>query len=135
MSTDNLLAAAIYSKLSAGTALVTALGGTAIYRSVAPDTATYPRVVFNHMAGGPDNINPSDLRTAIYSVICWSTNEAQAGTIDALVSALLHKQTLSVTGYTAFWCARETEINTVEFPPTAEPIHGIGAQYRIRLDD
>ena len=135
MSVDNLLATSIYSKLTGGTALIAALGGTAIYRSVAPDTATYPRVVFSHMAGGPDNTNPSDMRTAIYSVICWSTSEAQAGTIDALVSALLHKQTLSVTGYTAFQCVRETEINVVEFPPTAEPVHGVGAQYRIRLDD
>ena len=134
MSVYNALGSAIYSRLTGGTALIAALGGTAIYRTVAPDTAGYPRVVFSHVTGGPDNITTSDNRTQIVQIMSWSDNQSEAGSIDALVSTLLHRYSLSVTGYTVWWCARETEYSLVEIPPNADPIFGVGADYRIRLD-
>ena len=134
MSLYNALGSAIYSRLSGGTALVAALGGTAIYNTIAPDTAGYPRVVFSYITGGPENVTPSDNRTQIIQVMTWSDSLSEAGSIDALVSALLHRYALSVTGYTTIWCARETEYTQVDIPPNADPIYGVGADYRIRLD-
>lgn len=134
MSTTNLLATGIYTKLTGSTALITALGGTAIYHIQGPDNSSYPRIVFYPMAGGPVNINPSDMRELIYSVICYAVTQSQAGSLDAIVSPLLHRQVITVTGYTNYWTARETEIVTVETPPNGAPVYGVGAQYRIRLD-
>ena len=135
MSTYNIIAAALYGKLSASTALVGALGGTAIYNTLAPDSATYPRVVFRSLAGGPANINPSDMRELIYSVTTYALDKGQAGTIDAIISPLLHRLALTVSGYTNYWTARETEINNVELPPNGAPVFAVGAQYRIRIDN
>ena len=134
MSVSNLIASGLYSKLSGGTALITLLGGTAIYRDLAPKDIAYPYVVFRPLAGGPDNMTPSDSRTLIYSVIAYAHDKGQAGSIDASVSSLLHRQAITVTGYTNYWLARETEINLVEQPPDAEIVFASGAQYRIRLD-
>ena len=46
MSAYNALNTGIYSTLSGGTALTTALGGTAIYYQQAPDEAALPYVVW-----------------------------------------------------------------------------------------
>ena len=68
MSVLNVTNAGIYSKLSANSTLTTLLGGTAIYYQQAPDNQALPFVVYSLQAGGPDNINPSDLRNQVYFV-------------------------------------------------------------------
>ena len=132
MSVNNALNTTLYSTLAGGTAL-TALVGTRIYYAQAPDHAALPYVVYSHQAGGPLNIQLSDMRDQIVYVRGYSTNPAQAGTIDAYCSALLHRKTLSVTGWNNFWTARETDINLVETQQDGVQVHTAGALYRIRL--
>lgn len=134
MSTKNVVNTALYSKLSVGSALVTLLGGTTIYSQLAPDGKPLPYVVFSQQAGGPLNINPSDLREPLYFVRGFASSAALAGSIDAACSGLLHKQALSVTGYTHVFTQREEEFETVEIEPSGEKIYMAGAFYRITLD-
>ena len=134
MSTSNAVNAGMYSKLAAGTALTALLAGTtSIYYLQAPSNATLPYVVFNQQAGGPDNDSPIDDRSLVYYVRGYAVTPALAGSIDAQCSALLHRQSLTVSGYTNFWLARETDLQLVETPPTGEEIYSAGATYRIRL--
>lgn len=136
MSVINATAAAIYSKLQAGTALTALLSGTtAIYHMQAPDGATLPYVVYNHQAGGPENITPSDMNNDIWQVRSYSdVSAATAGNIDAQVDVLMHGGSLTVTGYTNFWCKRMTNVVLVENTPNGQ-IWSCGGLYRIRLDD
>jgi len=126
---------AIYSKLAAGTALTTALGGTAIYAEQAPDKSTLPYVIFNHMAGGPENITPRDMRSHLWFVRAYASTRAAVNLYDGYISDLLHKGSLSVTGWTTFWLVREEDFSLVENPPNGDKIHMAGATYRIRLSE
>lgn len=135
MSIVNALNTTIYSKLTGGTALTALLAGTtSIYYQQAPDNATMPYVVFSHQAGGPENINPSDIRQQLVYVRSYATNQALAGSIDAQCSTLLHKQNWNVSGYTNFWAAREEDL----FPPPQqlpnnEFVYSAGGLYRVRF--
>lgn len=128
MSVLNLLAAAIYSKISGGSI------GCPIYRNQAPEGAALPYVVFSVHAGGPHNINPSDLRDEVYFVRAYAATASQAGTLDASCSALLHNQVLTVTGYTCIQTKREMDLELVENPPSGAAISMCGGLYRITID-
>lgn len=135
MSVLNVTNAGIYSKLSANSTLITLLGGgTAIYYQQAPDNQALPFVVFSLQAGGPDNINPSDLRNQVYFVRGYAATPALAGSIDAQCSASLHGATVTVSGYTNFWTVRETEFAMPINEPNGTRSNMAGAYYRIRLD-
>jgi hypothetical protein len=143
MSVDNVLNAAIYSQLTGGTALVAALGGTArtefpggiaVSYLQAPDNVQKPFVVWSFQAGGDENITPNRTNNKIVLVRSFADSAAQAGSIDALVDARLHMQTLNVSGWTNFWLARETEVSLVENLPNVEKSYMSGAMYRCRLD-
>lgn len=126
--------AAIYTQLAAGTALRALLGGTAIYYQQAPDGAALPYVVFSLQAGGPENETPSDAWNELYYVRGYAQSPSTAGSIDYECNALLHRKSLTVTGYTNFWTARESGITLVETPPSGGQIWSSGALYRVRLD-
>ena len=135
MSTLNAVNTSLYSTLSGGTALTAMLAsGSAVYNGMAPDNAVKPYVVFSQQAGGPMNINPSDIREVLYFVRGYAMTPALAGSIDAQISNLLHKRTLTVTGYTNYMTTRETDISLVETPPDGSKCWMAGAIYRIRLD-
>lgn len=134
MSVLNVTNAAIYSKLAANSTLTTLLGGTAIYDEHAPDNQALPFVVFSLQAGGPENINPSDLRNQLYFVRGYAATRDLAGSIDAQCSTSLHKATLTVSGYTNFWTVRETDFAMPIIEPNGKRIYMAGAYYRIRLD-
>lgn len=134
MSVYNALNTAIYNQLKAGTALITALGGTALYYLQAPDEAVQPFVVWSYQAGGDENQTPNRTKNIVVNVRSFARTAAQAGTIDALVDGRLHMQTLSVSGWTNFWLARETEVALVENLPNVEKSYMAGALYRVRLD-
>lgn len=136
MSVLNVLNASIYSTLTGGTALTALLSsGTAVYSQQAPAGAVLPYVVFSLQAGGPVNMTKSDMRDEIMFVRGYATGQAVAGSMDAQISALLHKKSLTVTGFTNFWTARETDLQLVEQTPAGEQVFMAGALYRIRLDD
>ena len=135
MSVFNVLNTAIYSKLTGGTALTSLLAsGSAVYYLQAIDNATLPYIVFDHPGGGPQNINPSDMRSQLVQVRCYALSPALSGSIDAQASALLDRKTLSVTGYTNFVTVRETDVSSVEVPEDGTKIYMSGASYRVRLD-
>lgn len=134
MSVFNALHTGIYNKLTGGTALTALLAGTAsIYYQQAPDGAILPYVVFNSQGGGPDNTNASDMRDMVYHVRGYANSPALAGSVDAQISSLLHRGSVTVSGYTNFWLVRETDTSLVENPPDQEKIHMAGGIYRIRL--
>ena len=136
MSVSTAVETALYTQLTGGTALIAALGGTAIYALQAPDGSLPPFVVFTPVAGQPDNDTPSDMRSVLYQVRCYSGSKATAASLDALVSARLHRQTLSVTGYTNFWTVRESDSPAlVENLPNNVKTYSYGGYYRIRLDN
>lgn len=136
MSVTNLLREALYTKLSGGTALTALLAsGSSIYYMQAYDNAPLPYVVFDMAAGGPENINGSDLRSEVVMVKGYGTSADRAGSIDAACSSLLHKGSLSVTGYVNIWCCRETDISLLENTPSGEKVWMSGGYYRVRLTD
>lgn len=134
----NQINKSIYDTLKAGTALTALLAGTtAIYNQQPPDNSTMPYVIFNKMGGGPDNDTPSDSRSYLYFVRAYSqTSAAHAGTIDAQISNLLHRKTLTISGYTNYWTVRESDApQTVDNLPSGERAYQSGAFYRIKIDD
>ena len=134
MSIYNALNTAIYNQLAGGTALVAALGGSALYYLQAPDHATLPFVVWSWQAGGDENMTPHRTKNIMMLFRSFAATPEQAGTIDALVDGRLHNQVLSVSGWNNFWTARETEISLVDNPPSGVKSYMSGALYRIRTD-
>lgn len=134
MSAYNVLNTAVFNQLAGGTALVTALGGTAIYYQQAPDEATLPYVLWNWQAGGDENMTSNRTKNMMALFRSFAVTPKQAGEIDALVDARLHLQTLTVSGWTNFWCARETDISLIENLPNGQKTYMAGALYRIRID-
>jgi hypothetical protein len=133
MSVVNALNTAVYSVLSANATLTTLLGGTAIYYQQAPDNAALPYVVFSHQAGQPDNTHGHDMRNQLVFVRGYSGTVTQAGSIDLICGTTLHRRSLSVTGYTNFWTAREQEFSMIDNEPNGEKTYMAGAYYRVRL--
>lgn len=134
VSIYNALNAALWSTLSGSTALVTALGGTLIYPGQAPDKAPLPYVIWSYQYGGAENLTPRESSNQLVYVRAYAETQAQAGTLDGLICALLHKATLTVTGWNNFWSARETEISVPEVDDAKVTTWNAGAFYRLRLD-
>ncbi len=136
MSVTNALNTGMYSKLTGASALTALLAsGSAVYYQQAPDYASYPYVVFSIQAGGPENDNPHDSRDMLYYVRGYATKPALAGSVDAQISTALHRQTLTVSGWTNIWTVREEEIALVEQLSSGERVYSAGATYRIWLDN
>ena len=129
----NALNAAIYTKLSGGTALVTALGGTCIYHGIAPEGRAMPYVVWSYVAGGHENMTPNESVNAVVYVRAYATTAKQAATIDGLAAELL-ETTLSVTGWNNYWLAREESIVLPDIDEAGKATWSCGAYYRVRLD-
>lgn len=129
----NVLNAAIYSALSSNAALITALGGTAIYHLQAPESRPLPYVVYSWQGGGDVNDNPHGDNESLRFVRAYAATAQQAGAIDALIKPLLHKAALTVTGYTTVFCFREDDYESVETPTSGVNTYVMGGIYRIRL--
>ena len=125
----------IYSKLSGATALTSLLASSnSIYAIKAPKDASYPYIVYSLFYGAPENITPSDLQNHVYFIRAYSTSALVAGNIHAQVAALLHKGTITVSGFTLIWSALEEEFEGEETNENANTIFMRGGGYRIRLD-
>jgi hypothetical protein len=132
----NEIASAIYGTLSTGTALTALLAGTtSIYHLQAPDDAILPYVVFSHAGGGADNYTPKERENIVEFVRAYSGVSAlSAGSINAQIRNLLHKKTLTVTGYTNFWCQKEEYLENIDNLPNGEKVYMQGDHYRIRIE-
>jgi len=138
MSVFNALHTSIYNKLAAGTALTALLnGGTAsLYHQSPPDGATLPYVVWNVQGGGDDNLTAHRTKNVLVFVRGYSSvSAAAAGTIDTQADALLHDQTLSVTGWANFWLAREQDLELAQVTTSGDKTYMAGGIYRIRLGE
>jgi len=136
------LNAAIMSRLGTVTALTSNLaylknGGTApaIIDGQAPEGQTYPYVVFSLQGGGDLNDNPHRTKSLVLFIRAYSTHSLkQAGSIDAVIDTALHLVPFSnVTGWTNTWLARESDLETVENPPTGTQVFMRGGLYRNRI--
>lgn len=122
----------IQSKLAAGTVLAGLT--TRIYNKQAPDSCALPFVIYSQQAGGPMNINPSELSENIIFVRAWGDTDASARGVFDAVDNLLDKATLTVTGFTNIWCARESDLDAVEDQPNGTKRYMYGGLYRIQVD-
>lgn len=129
----NSVATGLYGALAAGTALISTLGGTAIYNGIAPRDAALPYVVFSLASGLEENLTPTESQRLVYLVKGVATTLLQAGTIADQVYALLHNQTLTVGGATNFWTGRESIIAYTEVEPTGATVGHAGGEYLIRI--
>lgn len=135
MSVQNALNTGIYSTLTGNSTLTGLLAtSTSAYYAQAPDNATLPFVVWSYQGGGPDNQNPSDMRSILLYVRGYATAPATAGSIDTHAGTTLHGGSVTVAGYTNFYSVRETDFHSVETLPNGEQVYSAGAVYRIRLD-
>ncbi|HUW08892.1 MAG TPA: DUF3168 domain-containing protein [Anaerolineae bacterium] len=127
--------AAIYSQLISDTALISELGGaTAVYYSVAPQGTALPVVIFFNAGGGPENQYPGDLTTERYLIKGVSNTLDEALDIDGAIQAAMHKQTLTVAGFTNIWTRRTGDVSLTENSDDGSLIRHEGAYYRIRVD-
>lgn len=132
----NKIEAGLYSKLSADAAIISELGGdTAIFNRHAPQMRARPYIVFSHAGGGHDNQNPSDIQSHVYMVKTVADESKKAGTIHELILSALHKQSLTVAGYTTFYMHSEDEVQLTEVTRQGDVVYHLGSHYRIRIDD
>jgi len=129
----NALNTAIYSKLSAGTALTTALGGTAIYHGVAPEGKALPYVIWSYVAGGHENMTPHESVNAVIYVRAYAADAKKAAQLDGYAAELLETE-LSMTSWDNYWLAREESIVLPEIDEAGKTTWSCGAYYRVRLD-
>ena len=136
MSVFNALGAALYTKLTGGTALTALLAGTtSIYNVTAPFEAAYDYVIFNVQAGGDTNDTQHRVKDLTLQVRGYSTQLSKAGSIDAACDALLHRQALSITGWSEiFTPQRMQEIELVEYDETNRPIYTRGGLYNLKIE-
>ena len=127
----------LYNKLNGATALTALLAGTtSIYAQQAPESASYPYVVYNVQGGGDTNDTANRLKNLVVFVRGYSkTSNANAGSIDAQIDAALHMVPFTgMSGWTNIWLARETDLESVENPPTGGQVWMNGGLYRIIID-
>jgi hypothetical protein len=133
LSPFNALNAAIDTRLTGGTALTTALGGTAIYHGFASENKALPFVVWSYSGGGAENMTPNTSVNEVVYIRAYAQTAKQAGQLDGLVASLMSTD-LTVTGWNNFWLAREEEIYLPETDEAGKTTWSCGAYYRVRLD-
>ncbi len=131
----NVVERALLSRLAGGGTLIGLLGGTVLYNQLAPEGAGFPHLVFGLASGVDDHDTSHRARQLMYQVTGVSKiGIAEAGSIDAAADALLHMSPLSVSGWTNFWLARESDVRLVEFDTTERvTYYRSGGMYRLRI--
>ena len=128
--------AGLYAKLIGDTALISELSGdTAVYYGVAPQGKALPYVIFFNAGGGPENTYPSNLTSEVYVVKAGADSLGGALSVDNACKSAIHKQTLTVTGYTNIWTRRENDVSLTEVSDDGTIIRHEGGYYRIRVDN
>lgn len=137
MNVFGAMGSALYSKLAGDSGLVSELGGSAVWDTLVPQGEGTPYVVFQYQGGGDENSSPVRTRDLVYTVKTVASGfsgKAQAEVIDGLVDDLLHMGTLTLTGWSCWWLARETDVAYTELAGGTVFWHR-GGTYRVRLVD
>lgn len=121
---------ALYSRLG-GTATT---AGTAVFFLQAPDNQPLPYIVFDYTADLDENMTANRTKNSVLFIRAYASTQAQAGTIDGQVDALLHFKPLTVTGWSNFWIARESGYSMTEVDAAGRKSYMVGGEYRVRLD-
>jgi len=122
---------AVFNKLS-GAGGLTALVSSRIYARQAPQGAALPYVLFSHQGGGQANMEPVDRLELVYWIRAYAATQSAAGAIDDQISAALHRQALTATGWAHLGCQRESDQRLEERDAAGALIWITGALYRIR---
>lgn len=127
---------AIYNRINGATAVTSLLAGTtSVYALQAPEGATLPYIVWNVQGGGDTNDTSNRLKNLVIFIRAYASTNARAGSIDAAIDTALHFVPFTgVTGWTNIWLARETDLETVENPPTGSQVFMNGGLYRCIVD-
>jgi len=125
----------LYTKLSGTSALTTELGGTLIYNKEAPQTPGDKYVIFQQQGGGDVNSTPQRSREVLYTIFGVARTQEDAAAIDGQIDTALHNGSLTVSGWTNIWLARETDINFSEVDSGGVTRYRVGAIYRAIIDD
>ena len=122
------------------TALYSTLGGTAtnagtaVYYLAAPDSQALPFVVWDYVSDSDENLDANRTKDELVFIRAYASTPGAAAAIDAQIDALLHLQTLTVTGYVNYWLARESGYSLAETDQSGRRSYMAGAEYRIKLD-
>lgn len=131
----NDLEAAIISKLT-GASTVTSLLATSssVFNVTVPTSYGYPLILFNLQGGGDLNDTPRRAKEPLYQIKALSEiSMYEAGQIDDAMDAVLHNATLTVSGWTNYWCARESDVRYAEALADGSYIYHSGGIYRIGI--
>lgn len=128
------LETALYSTLSTTSALITELGGTFIYNKQAPQSPGDKYVVFRQQAGGDLNDTPIRHRNLVYSIFGVAKTQEAAAAIDTQIDTALHNGSLSITGWSNLWLAREGDVNLSEVDSGGVTRYRVGGLYRVLMD-
>jgi hypothetical protein len=130
------LSNALHDALAADATLIAALSAvTAIYESLAKKGVALPYCIYSFQGGGDENLIPSRMLNEVWLVKGVARSLSVSKTIATAIDAVLHDQTLTVSGWTNFWTARESPIRYVEVDDDGKPTYHRGGLYRIRLSD
>jgi hypothetical protein len=90
--------------------------------------------VFGLSGGGDDNLCPSRSKSLLYDIKAVSpASPAAAGLIDAQIDSLLHRATLTVTGWQNILLRREGDFAYTETTTEGVNWYHNGGRYRVRL--
>ena len=103
-----------------------------VYYLTAPEGASLPYIIFDYVNEGDDNETPHRSKDCAVSIKAYAASSSAAETIDGQIDTALHNKTLSITGWTNFWCARENGYSFVETDASGRKTYMSGADYRIR---
>ena len=128
------LDAALYTKLTGGTALTSLLASaTAVFNWLGPENTDPPYVVFNSQSDVPVyTLSGVAYENTIYTVkgVTLGPSAAAAGAIATQIDLALNDQTLTISGYTQMYMRREQAIDYPEVV-AGQRYHHRGAMYRI----
>lgn len=129
---------AIYQKLNvASVTSLLASGSASLSHAVAPATAGYPFVIFQKQSGTPTGrFGGQAMKSDLWLVkaVDRNTTSSRAEDIDKAINDVLDFQTLTVTGGSNPYLARESDVDYLETEGDQQYRHH-GALYRLVTQD
>ena len=136
MVSDKAIRQGLYEKLN--TASVTSLladGSASLRHAVAPPTGRFPFVIFNKQSGTPIQRfggNAYDTHLWLVKAVARDTSSSTAEDIAKAIDDLLDFGTITVSGATLLFLARDSDVDYVETDGDQTYRHH-GALYRVAI--